>query len=121
MGGGEAGKTEAMCCTNGKDTRECRECGASLAGRHHRTKFCDSGCKEAFNSRRWSRGTEIYDFVMAWRYEREHQKETLTTVTALLRSYRDEDQKSRDGRKSWFPYEEAMAKLDRLAGVADGR
>jgi hypothetical protein len=107
-----------MC--NGKDTRECRECGASLAGRHHRTRFCNNHCKEAFNNRRWARGTELYDFLMATRYERD-EKEAWNVLTSLAMGYRDQDKAVRDGRMSWVPFKEAMEKLGRLPGCADGR
>lgn len=108
-----------MCETNGK--RECRECGASLQGRHHRTKFCNNGCKETFNNRRWARGTEIYDFLMSRRFERAHESEARSFLDALASGYREQDKAARDGRKSWVTFEEAKAKLDRLPGCLDGR
>lgn len=93
--------------------RACIECGAALSvvqrkmSRYHISnqtrRHCNSKCKDAWNMRRRKRGAELYDFVMAWRFERAEATEQRfqTAVCALASKFRQEDREQRDGRMSW--------------------
>jgi hypothetical protein len=81
----------------------CRECGIDISDKRQGAVFCSAEHRKAWNNRRMIRGAEVYDLLMANRYERE--KSTALGVwsiaTNLLRAYRDSDRKLRDGRQSW--------------------
>lgn len=84
---------------------ECRECGKELtpAQRKKGACFCCAEHRKTWNNRRMIRGAELYDLMMANRYERELATErgAWTIATNLCRAYRDSDNTLRDGRKSW--------------------
>ena len=66
--------------------------------------FCGSPCRTRFNNRRKARGAELYDLVMAWRFER--GKTDVMQIRGLIgrlaSAYRDSDKTLRDGRQSWI-------------------
>jgi hypothetical protein len=99
----------------------CRECGSVFTTTHPSKCFCEASCRIRFNNRRMQRGMELYDFAMERRYSREHEKEARSVLDALCMGYRDRDKEVRQGRKSWYSFEEARDSLPRLPGVADGR
>lgn len=90
----------------------CRECGKPVTGKRIEALFCSPICRKAFNNRRMIRGAELYDLMMANRYERDWSKDEnmLTVISNLCRAYRDSDKELRDGRKSWNA-KETMARL----------
>lgn len=83
----------------------CKECGESLqrpakpSGRPK--EFCGTACARKFHNRRAMRGAELYDFVMASRYQRKKYAGAITIVSQLCREWHDEDKEDRDGRPSW--------------------
>lgn len=76
---------------------DCRECGMPNPGKG---AFCTDRCRTAWHNRRKARGAELYDFVMAWRFER-GEADTMAMLARLASAYRDADNHVRDGRKSW--------------------
>ena len=92
--------------------KECRECGGSLNAVKRGALFCTPACRKAFNNRRMIRGAELYDLLMANRYERDYaySKGLWSIACNLMRAYRDSDSNLRKGRKSW----NAQETLDRL-------
>lgn len=83
----------------------CQECGSPFAARTLEDAFCSSHCRVTFNNRRKSRGAELYDLVMAWRYERSLAStlKLFTKIAQMARSFREEDKEEREGRHSWLP------------------
>lgn len=90
----------------------CRECGAEIApqkGAGAPKQYCRPECKRTWQNRKALRGRELYDFVMAWRFERD-RTDMLGQLTRLASAYRDADNALRKGRKSWNA-EEAQMRL----------
>lgn len=83
----------------------CLECGGPYTPRQADAEFCGQPCRKAWNNRRLVRGAELYDLVMALRWDRAVAS-TLHVFTALSRmaaGFRREDLNQRDGRRSWSP------------------
>lgn len=99
----------------------CPECGRGFKTTHGFKSFCSAPCQIVFKNRRMQRGMELYDFAMAKRYQREHEKDARSIIDALCMGYREQDVRSREGRPSWYPFRDALDDLPRLPGVADGR
>lgn len=86
----------------------CLECGDPLARhagdtRRSDTSFCCIACRKTFNNRRAMRGAELYDLYMAHRFDRRVATDlgVMQAINRLASVYRQEDQRSRDGRRSW--------------------
>lgn len=83
----------------------CIECNAPLAPRKPtgpKPKFCSKACGKIFNNRRAMRGAEMYDLVMAGRFERAtHAGMWRPTLTLLASHYREKDKSERNGMQSW--------------------
>lgn len=98
----------------------CLECGGagSAAG-----DFCGSACRKSWNNRRMVRGAELYDLFMALRYERRtsyplHLFGVICRAAALFRA---EDLAERDGRRSWRPPADILARRPYLLARRLGR
>jgi hypothetical protein len=85
----------ASCC--------CRECGATVFAARSTREFCDAACRRAFHNRKAIRGAVAYDFLMAWRVNREAFEAAggRTLLTRLVAAFRAEDERDRGGRQSW--------------------
>jgi hypothetical protein len=83
--------------------RVCTECGDPFDALQPHGLFCSNTCRGRFNNRRLQRGAEIYDLIMALRYERGLAKgmHLWTAICRLASAFRAEDQHERAGRKSW--------------------
>jgi hypothetical protein len=81
----------------------CRECGAALTARRATAQFCDDQCRGIFHKRKATRGALAYDFLMAWRFEREVFENAggRNLLGRLAAAFRAEDERDRAGRKSW--------------------
>lgn len=89
----------------------CAECGEPYEGLKPFGGFCCPGHRAQFNNRRKTRGAELYDLVMAWRYQRGLAK-TLALwklVCRMAGAFRDEDWRTRAGRRSWRSPREVLA------------
>lgn len=92
----------------------CLECGNALtASRQPERLFCSPVCRQAFNNRRMQRGAEIYDLFRALRRERAEAKRLniWTEICRLELAWQTEDDKTRQGRKSYVPPKRALANL----------
>lgn len=98
-------------CVNG--SRACQECGKPLAAhKDPRSIFCSGPCRMTWNNRRGSRGSDIYDLVMAWRYERPVCKALglFTLLCRMARVWHEEDKHERDGRRSYTDPDTALSR-----------
>lgn len=87
----------------GRAVVACRECGGPHAPARAGVEFCSGDCRRLWNNRRAVRGAEIYDLIMAWRYERGRGKalRLWRMVCRLAAEYRRQDRETRAGRASW--------------------
>lgn len=86
-----------------KRIAHCRECGIAFEAKQAGQYFCKVEHRKAWNNRRYIRGAELYDLMMAHNYERDKRSklDLWSLVFRLLRAYRDADVFKRNGRKSW--------------------
>ena len=92
----------------------CLECGNACSKERQPDKlFCCSSCRLAFNNRRMQRGAEIYDLFRVLRRERDEAKRLnlWTQICRLELAWQTEDEKTRQGRKSYMPAKRALANL----------
>jgi hypothetical protein len=92
--------------------RICCDCGRGFETTCADADFCAAECRKAFNNRRLTRGAEIYDLLMALRYQRGAAKalgvwKLLCRMTA---SFRAEDERERAGRQSWRSPSQVLAR-----------
>lgn len=107
---------KATCLNCGKAIESARPAGTVI--------HCSIPCKREFNNRRMTRGAEIYDLMMAVRYERETATEQAlwSKACALLAHYRSEDERERDSRRSWQNHRAVTERRPAIfAGVASGQ
>lgn len=90
--------------------RRCRECGEDISDKGPRAEFCCSAHRMDWNNRRGSRGSELYDLFMAYRYNRGVAKELgiFAAMCTLASRWRKED----NGRISYTDPHVALARLD---------
>jgi predicted nucleic acid-binding Zn ribbon protein len=83
--------------------RDCIECGTRFGTNVRAAKSCSTACRKAFNNRRMIRGAELYDLMMAHRFDRTSglADEQRAAVYRLISVYRDADKALRGGRPSW--------------------
>jgi hypothetical protein len=86
-----------------KFTKTCIECGLVFPTNVRAAKACSTECRKSFNNRRAVRGAELYDLMMAHRFDRANPDapEQRAAMYRLISAYRDADKALRDGRKSW--------------------
>jgi hypothetical protein len=80
--------------------RVCAECGDAFESLKTFGGFCCPAHRAQFNARRAQRGAELYDLIMAWRYER-NLAGLWQLVCKMAATFRDEDFRDRAGRRSW--------------------
>lgn len=97
-------------------TRLCKECGGPVKPSRQRPVFCCGPCRQRFNNRRLERGAQLYDLFMSMRYECDKASDlgVWAIMCRMAKDYREEDEREREGRKSWQP---ASVVLDRLPTV----
>lgn len=81
----------------------CRECGQQFECQRSTALYCGTKCRSTWNNRRAMRGAEMYDLVMAMRYEREEAKAkgVWGFLCRMAQNFRQADELEREGRKSW--------------------
>jgi hypothetical protein len=86
--------------------RICLECGDQFQARDDEAHFCTTDCRKTFNNRRAVRGAELYDLYMAHRFERQNAQEAgvFKAINRLASTWREEDRRQRDARRSWRPF-----------------
>ncbi len=110
--------------------KHCRECGEPFEAKRTDAEFCPgASCRRDWNNRRLQRGAELYDLFMTIRYERQLIKKmkedgfnTWTIACRLAMHWKIEDERDRDGRRSYqyVPALVAKGKFACLAGVFIG-
>ena len=65
--------------------------------------FCSPKCRAVYNNRRQRHGADLFDLVMAWRFDRRTAKAAgaLSLICRMAATFRAEDNSERAGRKSW--------------------
>lgn len=91
--------------TVGGRAGSCRECAAPFMARRATREFCSEVCRTTFHNRRLRRGAELYDAVMAWRFDRDEANNAgaLNLICRMAGNFRAEDERIRAGRPSWDP------------------
>jgi hypothetical protein len=81
----------------------CLECGDPFESQRTFGGFCCPAHRADFNNRRMKRGAEIYDLVMAWRYQRglDRLLGLRKLVCRMAAAFREQDHAEREGRRSW--------------------
>jgi hypothetical protein len=99
--------------------RVCLECGDAFESLRTFGGFCCPAHRADFNNRRMKRGAELYDLVMAWRYQRALDRllGLRKLVCRMAQAFRDEDWRDRDGRRSWRDPREVVAERPWLHAI----
>lgn len=103
--------------------RVCAECGSDFRTDKRHGEFCCEPHRKAFNNRRAMRGAELYDLVMALRYDRGASKalHVWRLICRMAATFRQEDERERDGRKSWRPARQVIERHSYLHSTVVGR
>lgn len=98
----------------------CRECGRPLDTPRRGRQFCNSACRRHFNNRRAVRGADLYDVLMAIRFDRAHAQGALTLLCRMAADFRALDRRDREGRRSWVCLAEIGLRNSHLAARVVG-
>src|SRR3546814_15414616 len=72
--------------------RVCLECCQTYEVTKGWQRFCSRSCRGTFHRRREKRGAEMYDLVMAWRFDRKDTgPKALKILCEMAATFRDED------------------------------
>lgn len=98
--------------------RTCRECGLPVFSNDARAAFCRATCRGAWNNRRAVRGAELYDLVMAARFEAEATRglDLVSLMRRATAAWHREDIAERAGRRSYADPEELAKRGFRYRG-----
>lgn len=90
-----------------------------MSGKISGKRFCGQPCRLRFNNRRLQRGAEFYDLFMAMRYDRAEAKRlgVWASMCRMGQQMREEDQRERDGRKSWREPKDVLSDRPDLRAV----
>ena len=103
----------------------CLECDTPFQSVEDRAEFCCATHRKAWNNRRAVRGAQLYDLVMAMRFERGLAARLAigwALICRLASAYRDADNALRAGRRSWRKPKSAIADIPLAYGrEGDGR
>ncbi len=94
-------------------TRVCYETGNPLAdGTKDTARFSSDAARTAWNNRIKSRGVEVYNLLMIWRFERPFAKrlKVISLLCRMIARRRAEDREA--NRVSYLPVEEVVAKVE---------
>jgi hypothetical protein len=103
--------------------RQCRECGSGFSSTRAHSEFCDGSCRRAFHNRKARRGAQLFDLVMALRFDRRRAKElgAWSLLCRMATAFRAEDMHERDGRLSWDDPQTVRARSARFVAAVVGR
>lgn len=98
---------------------DCLECSAPSSSPAANAEFCSTPCRKAWNNRRLTRGAELYDLMMVCRFDRGRAKalRIWTLMCRLVSTFRAEDRRERQGRRSWSPAEQVLERKPYLTAV----
>ena len=84
--------------------QHCQECGEPFTAKKHHAKFCSTSCRKTWNNRRAMRGAQLYDAVMAMRYDRKKAKVLgidWTFVCRMAEMWHNQDNRNEPCGKSY--------------------
>ncbi len=101
----------------------CRECGATFSAQRQGREFCRAACRRAFYNRKALRGAQLYDLIMALRFERPRAEElgAWSLLCRLAASYKAADDRERAGRRSWDGIDKVRDRSTHLLATIIGR
>jgi hypothetical protein len=81
----------------------CQECGQSFTATRRTKTFCSTKCRQTYHNRAASRGADFFHLFMTIRFDRAAAQEAgaWAFMCRMAAAYRAEDERRRDGRKSW--------------------
>ena len=81
--------------------RACWECDSGFETKRAWGHFCSAKHRSDWNNRRGQRGSELYDLIMEYRFDRStaHKRKTWSLICTLASRFNDEDKAA--GRRSW--------------------
>jgi hypothetical protein len=81
----------------------CRECGAAYEAQRTTREFCGTACRKAFHNRAALRGVDLFHLFMSMRFDRANAEAegVWSLMCRLAASYKEQDHRERDGRKSF--------------------
>ena len=79
---------------NSPSPRECRRCGASLAGLDYRSEFCGKTCRDRWWQQARVRGGAAYALLVEWRTTRGRRKGVLADLAHLVDGWLAEDKEN---------------------------
>lgn len=93
--------------------KHCLECGNEFQPKRDHAAYCSANCRATFNNRRQVRGADLYDLFVGLRNDRALAKEknVWTEMCRLELKWRQEDEKTRQGRPASVPLKAALASL----------
>ena len=95
---------------------KCFECGKEVVKtRDHEQNFCCTPCRTAWNNRRKLRGAEMYDLIMAMRFNRKQSKGLWAIMCRMASEYNAEDKEK--GRVSAAPVRTVLERNVRYAAT----
>jgi len=102
--------------------RVCRECGVAFPASGARD-FCRDVCRRSFHNRKAQRGAQLFDLVMALRFERKRAKEfgAWSLMCRMASAFRQQDTSERAGRRSWDDIADARARNARFLAAVVGK
>lgn len=103
----------------------CLECATPFQSVEAHAEFCCTAHRQSWNNRRMKRGAQLYDLVMAMRFDRGLAAKLSigwTLICTLASAYRDADNALRGGRRSWRRPQAALDDIPSAYGRGgDGR
>lgn len=102
--------------------RTCRECGTAILARRPTADFCSARCRGAWNNRRLKQGGQLYNLVMAWRFDRTAAAASgaQSLLCRMAAAFKADDERDRAGRPSWDDVARVRARNSHLVATVVG-
>jgi predicted nucleic acid-binding Zn ribbon protein len=99
----------------------CRECSAGFESGRSAREFCSDRCRRIFHNRKTARGAQLYDLVMALRYDRKRAatSRAFSLLCRMAAAFKAEDDLA--GRQSWDKARTVTARSARFLASLVGR
>jgi hypothetical protein len=83
--------------------KTCDECAEEFTSKKREARFCCTACRKTYNNRRAVRGAELYDLMMACRYDRDfaYANKLPSLMARRCSEWRDADVARNNGTRSW--------------------
>ncbi len=85
-------------------------------------EFCRSACRKAFQNRVALRGVDLFHLFMSMRFDRANAEAegVWSLMCRLAASYKEQDDRDRDGRRSWDDVAKVRARNPHLGATVVG-